>query len=182
MWKAAHCVSLAYPPVRPVHSATIATGRSTIAREPVDGFAPASPPSIASASTTRVIICITMFSQSGGSGARGCVLVVLAGCASPRPAPLLESRPPPSHLGDTLTSARRAHGALLIVSSGGEITALTPDLEPVATIAHRAGHDGQVIGTTFYALGDRELFEVDLDDPDTRLVVWLQLRLHRLAG
>lgn len=28
----------------------------------------------------------------------------------------------------------------------------------------------------------QELFEVDLDDPDTRLVVWLQLRLHRLAG
>jgi hypothetical protein len=103
-----------------------------------------------------------MFSQSGGSGARGCALVVLAGCASPRPVPLLESRPPPSRLGDTLTAARRAHGALLIVSSAGEITALTPDLEPVATIAHRTGHDGQVIGSTFYALGNRELFEVDL--------------------
>lgn len=28
----------------------------------------------------------------------------------------------------------------------------------------------------------QELFELDLDDPDTRLVVWLQLRLHQITG
>ncbi|MEW1859953.1 helix-turn-helix domain-containing protein [Streptomyces sp. NBC_00669] len=28
----------------------------------------------------------------------------------------------------------------------------------------------------------QELFDLDLDDPDTRLVVWLQLRLHQISG
>lgn len=28
----------------------------------------------------------------------------------------------------------------------------------------------------------QELFDLDLDDPDTRLVAWLQLRLHQIAG
>jgi hypothetical protein len=90
------------------------------------------------------------------------VLVVIAACGSARPAPVLESKAPPDALGEKLTAARRAHGVLLIVFSDSEITALTPDLEPVATIAHRGGHDGQVIGTTLYAFGHRELFEVDL--------------------
>jgi DNA-binding PucR family transcriptional regulator len=28
----------------------------------------------------------------------------------------------------------------------------------------------------------QELFDLDLDDPDTRLVVWLQLRLHQITS
>lgn len=120
-----------------------------------------------------------MFSQSGGSGARGCVLVVLAGCASPRPASLLESRPPPASFGDTLATARREHGALLIVSSRGEIRALTPDLEPVATIALRSGHDAQVIGTTLYAFGAGDLFEVDLRTGAVRVDAMLPPLHHK---
>ncbi|MBV8758261.1 MAG: hypothetical protein JO257_13325 [Deltaproteobacteria bacterium] len=121
-----------------------------------------------------------MFSRTGGVFARGCVAVVIAACSSshppPPPAPVVEAKAPPHQ---TLVDLHKQHGALLLVTEDKSIGAFTPELERVGTVTNRTGHDGVTIKDTLYALGDRQLFEVDLATGDTHVLATLPPLHHK---
>src|ERR1041385_8460469 len=98
---------------------------------------------------------------------RSCLLLLAACGGAHAPAPLT-STAPADGLGQQLARPRRDHGDLLLVTSAKSIDALTPDLEPVATIAPRAGYHGQIVDGKLYAVSDRHLFHVDLKTRELR--------------
>lgn len=110
---------------------------------------------------------------------RSC-LIVLAACGGARaPTAPIASTAPADGIGQQLERARREHGDLLLVTSAHSIDALTPELEPVATIAPRAGYHGQIVDGKLYAVGERQLFHVDLKTGELRVDATLPELHHK---
>jgi hypothetical protein len=109
---------------------------------------------------------------------RSCLLLLAACGGAHAPAPIASTAPADS-LGARLERARRDHGDLLLVTSAKSIDALTPDLEPVAAIAPRAGYHGQIVDGKLYAVSDRQLFHVDLHTGELRVDATLPELHHK---
>jgi hypothetical protein len=112
---------------------------------------------------------------------RAAAIVVCASCGT-APAPPITAHAPTDLLGQQLDRARRAHGDLLLVSTDRSIEALTPDLDPVATIAQRRGYRAQIVDGQLYAIGARQLFHVDLRTGALQVDATLPELHHRCFG